>query len=162
VNEGSIHPSSVERFVDRLHDAFSEGDQAADTKVAESGNVQQLQQLYRAIARGDFTPIAAALAEGIELELDGPLEVPISGNWRGRTEVVSAVQRNFAALSEQQAEILAVVAQGDTVVLFAQERGKVRATGMPYHLRWVQLFTFHNETLVRVRGVAAPIRQSQA
>jgi ketosteroid isomerase-like protein len=155
MNEVRIHPTSFERFIGRLHEAFLDGDDAPAGKVVEARNVQRLQEQYRAIARGDFTPVLAGMADGIELELHGPADLPLNGCWRGRAEVGEAMQRNFASLSEQQAEILAVVAQGDSVVLFSQERGKVRATGAPYHLRWVQLFTFQDDKVVRVRGVAA-------
>jgi ketosteroid isomerase-like protein len=157
MNAVSIHQTSVARFIDRLHDAFQEGDEAADGKVTEAGNVRRLQEQYRAIARGDFAPVIASMAQDIELELHGPADLPINGSWRGLAEVTAALQRNFASLAEQQAEILSVVAQGDTVVLFAEERGKVRASDTPYHLRWVQLFTFRDDKIVRVRGVAAPI-----
>jgi ketosteroid isomerase-like protein len=162
MNEVSIHQSSVERFIDRLHDAFLDGDEAANVKATEASNVRRLQEQYRAIACGDFGPVITAMAEGIELELSGPADVPINGHWRGLTDVVAAMQRNFGSLAEQQAEIRSVVAQGDTVVLFAQESGKVRATGMPYHISWVQFFTFRDDKIVRVRGVAAHHSQAEA
>jgi ketosteroid isomerase-like protein len=155
VNEVSIHDTSIERFIDRLHEAFLDGDVAAGGKAVETANVQRLQEQYRAIARGDFAPVIANMAEDIEMDLHGPAEVGINGCWRGLTEVVAAMQRNFATLAEQQAELLSVVAQGDTVTLFVEERGKLRATGISYHLRWVQLFTFRDGKVHRVRGLAA-------
>jgi ketosteroid isomerase-like protein len=161
VNEISIHETSGEQFIDRLHDAFLTGDDAPALKSAEAGNVRRLQDLYRALAQGDFSPLIAALAEDSELHLHGPANVPINGSWRGHAEVVAAVRRNFGMLAEQQAEILSVVAQGDTVVLFAEERGKVRATGLPYHVRWVQLFTFRDNKLVRVQGVTAQLAPTE-
>jgi ketosteroid isomerase-like protein len=161
MNEVRIHETSIERFIDRLHDAFLDGDNASATKVTEADNVRRLQEQYRALAQGNFAPVLAALADDIELELNGPVEVPINGCWHGLVEVSAAMQRNFGALAEQQAEILAVVAQGDSVVLFAREQGKVRATGAPYHLRWVQLFTFRDSKIVRVRGVAAPVAPAE-
>jgi ketosteroid isomerase-like protein len=157
MSEVSIPPASVGRFIDRLHPAFLEGDTTAAGKAAEAGNVARLQEQYRAIARGDFTPVLAQLAEDIEFELHGPPDIPINGSWRGLPDVAAAIPRNFGALAEQEAEILAVVAQGDTVVLLAQEHGKVRATGAPYHLRWAQFFTFRDDKIIRIRGVAAPV-----
>ena len=61
-----------------------------------------------------------------------------------------------------EAEILSVVAQGDTVVLFAEERGKVRTNGSPYLLRWVQLFTFRESKIARLRGVFAHLTPREA
>jgi ketosteroid isomerase-like protein len=157
MSEVSFHPASFERFIDRLHEAFLDGDEAAAAKAAEARNVVRLQEQYRAIARGDFPLALAQMADGVEMELRGPEDVPVNGCWRGLEEVATAMRRNFAALQEQQAEILSLVAQGDTVVLLAQERGKVRATGASYHLRWVQVFTFRDDKLVGIRGVAAKL-----
>jgi ketosteroid isomerase-like protein len=56
-------------------------------------------------------------------------------------------------VEEQQPEILAVVAQGAVVVVTARERGRYRATGRSYDLHWVQLFTFRQGKVVRVREV---------
>lgn len=101
------------------------------------------------------------MADEIEMELHGPKNLPINGSWHGLAEVVAAMQRNFGLLAEQQAEILSVVAQGDTVVLLAEERGKIRATDAPYHIRWVQFFTFRENKIVRLRGVTAPIAPTE-
>jgi hypothetical protein len=49
----SIHPVSHQGFIERLHEAFLDGDNASATKVAEAGNVLRLQEVYRALARGD-------------------------------------------------------------------------------------------------------------
>jgi ketosteroid isomerase-like protein len=153
VSEVSFHPSSHANFIDRLPLAFTEGDNAAGSKAEESANVRLLQEQYRALARGDFGPVLALMAEDVELEMLGPPDVPLSGCWRGRHEVAEAVRRNFGLLQDQQAELLAVVAQGDTVVLHARERGRYRPTGKAYQLHWVQFFTFRAGQLVRLRSL---------
>jgi ketosteroid isomerase-like protein len=155
--EVSIHPASSDRIIDRLHQAFLDGDDASAMKVNEARNVLQLQEIYRALARGDFHPAIALMADGIALELHAPPEVPITGCWRGVAEVTAAMQRNFGSLADQRAELLSVVAQGDTVVLLAEEHGTVRATGTPYRVRWVQFFTFRHDKIVSIRGVAAQL-----
>jgi ketosteroid isomerase-like protein len=132
-------------------------DDQSDLKATEATNVRRLQEQYRAIARGDFQPAIAMMDEAVEFELCISAKVPISGRWRGLAEVNAAMQRNFGSLADQQAELLDVVAQGDTVVLFAEERGKVRATGAPYHIKWAQFFTFRDNKVVRIRGVAAEL-----
>jgi ketosteroid isomerase-like protein len=162
VSEVSIHPTSVARFIDRLHEAFLEEDDAAAAKAAEASNVAALTELYRAIARGDFASALARMADDVELELRGPADVPINGHWRGLADVAAAMRGNFAALAEQQAEVHSVVAQGDVVVILARERGKVRASGAPYCMRWVQDFTFRGDKLVRIRGVSAHLPDAGA
>jgi uncharacterized protein len=160
MSEVSIHDAYGARFVDRLHDAFLDGDPGAASKGAEATNVLRLQAQYRALTQGDFAPLLAALADDVELDLQGPAELPINGRWRGLAEVSAAVQRNFGALEQQQAELLSVVAQGDTVVLFGEERGKARASGASYHVRWAQIFTFRGDKVCQVRGVAALVAPS--
>jgi ketosteroid isomerase-like protein len=157
MSEVSIHPASTARFIDRLHGAFLDGDDAAAAKDTEAENVRRLQEQYRALARGDFEPAIALMADDIELELNMPAEMPFAGTWRGLEAVVSAMQQNFGSLADQHAELHSVVAQGDTVALFAEERGRVRATGVDYHIKWVQLFTFRDGKIVHIRGVAAPL-----
>src|SRR5262245_56773690 len=123
--EVSIHPSSTEHFIDRLHAAFLDGDDASTGKSTEASHVSRLQEQYRAIARGGVSPVIDQMAESSELELHGPTDFPINGTWRGRAEVIAALHRNFGSLADQQVQILTLVAQGDTVVLLAQECGKV-------------------------------------
>jgi ketosteroid isomerase-like protein len=134
-----------------------QGNTGGKSPLRTRGASTMSQEQYRALARGDFQPAIALMAEAVELELHTPADLPISGGWRGVAEVAAAMQRNFGSLAEQQAELLEVVAQGDTVVLFAEERGKIRATGASYHIRWVQMFTFRDDRIVRIRGVAAPL-----
>lgn len=161
VNEVSIHETTTERFIERLTEAFLDGDREANAKSAEAANVRRLQEQYRALARGDFGPFTDAMTDDVELDLRGPEAIPINGCWRGLPEVMEAMQRNFGTLAEQQAEILSVVAQGDLVVLFAEERGKVRTTGTAYHIRWVQLFTFRDSKVARVQGVASSLTRTE-
>lgn len=162
MSEVSIHPTSTERFIDRLHEAFLDEDATSAEKAAEARNVARLTEQYRAIARGDFPLALSQLADDIEFELRGPEDVPINGHWRGLAEVTAAIQSNFGALAEQEAEVHSVVAQGDSVVILAQERGKVRATGLQYHLRWVQVFTFRDDKIARIRGVSAHLPRAEA
>ncbi len=82
------------QFIDRLQDAFREGDDGADGKDAEAENVR----------------------------------------------VVEAARRNSAQIEEQRPEILSVVAQGDTVVVFGRELGRFRPTGREYELHWMHLY----------------------
>lgn len=69
---------------------------------------------------------------------------------RGRAEVI---QRNFALLEDQHPTIETVVAQGEQVVFVGREKGRVRATGRPYDLHLVQVYTFRNGKLVNMHQV---------
>ena len=45
--------------------------------------------------------------------------------------------------------------EGDVVVLFGRERGRIRATGQAYDTEFVQRFTLRRDRLVSVRIIAA-------
>ena len=154
----SIHPQSTERFFDRLA-AVSDPGSAKPAGDAATSNLERLQECYRAIARADFAAVAALTADDVEMELTGPPLVPIAGHWRGRTQVDAATRANYAALADQRAELLALTATGNDVVVFAREQGRVRASGVLYDILWSQQYTFKEGLISRIRGVlAAPFR----
>ena len=153
----SFHPGTTERFIDRLAvGQLPEGLGQRDETVG-AGNLERLQECYRAIARGDFTVMAAIMADDVVMELTGPPLVPVAGRWLGRDQVEAASRANFARLADQRAELLAMAAIEDDVVMFAREQGRVRANGAVYDVLWSQQYTFRGEQIVRIRGVfAAP------
>jgi uncharacterized protein len=148
-----MNPASVGRFIDRLEGAFRADDARSANKEVEAANVRRLQEQYRAILRGDFAFVSDSMADDIDMEMIGPPNLPLVGHWHGRQEVAEAVRNNFAQLENQDPEVLAVVAQGDIVVLFARETGVYRPTGKRYAIHWVQLFTFANGKISRFRGI---------
>jgi ketosteroid isomerase-like protein len=145
--------AGIARMLDRITHAFHEGDPEAGRKQAEAENVRLLREQYDAIARGDFDGAIEMFAEDIEFEILGPERGPFAGRWQGRAEVGDAVRRNFAKVENQEPEIHAVVAQGDTVVIIARECGRIRDTGQHYDVHWVQQFTFRDGKAVRIREI---------
>jgi hypothetical protein len=145
-------------FINRLPEAFHEGDEKATAKRVETDNVRLLQSVYQAISRGDIQAFMDMLAEDIDLEILGPLTVPFLGSWRGRQQVTEAVRTNFAMVQEQQPELQSVVAQGDTVVAVGRERGRYSETGLEYDVQWVQFHTFRGGMLSRIRQLVADTR----
>jgi ketosteroid isomerase-like protein len=143
----------VAQFIDRLVSAFEEDDAGAAVKAAEAANVWRVQESYRAIARGDFPAFLETLSEDVEMEFVGSPRAPFTGRWRGRDEAARAVRDNFFQVEEQHPEIHTVVAQGDIVVVVAQERGRFRGTGRPYETHWVQIFTFRDGKVARFRQI---------
>lgn len=139
------------KLLNDLPRAFAEGDVNATQKQAEMENVRRVQEVYRAIASGNYVAFMDFLSEDIELEIVGPPVIPIVGHWRGKQEVGEAVQQNFALLEDQKPEIQTVVAQGDTVILVGRETGRFRPTGLPYTVHWVQIFTLRNGKAIRFR-----------
>jgi ketosteroid isomerase-like protein len=153
MSQVSFHPTTQSRFIDQLESAFHAGDPESSRKSCETNNVKRLVEQYQAIARGDFQAAIDVWDDEIDFEMIGPPDLFLSGRWRGKQQAAEAVARNFAALEDQEAEVQTVVAQGDTIVVFAREKGKIRATGKTYDCHWVQFFTFANEKVTRFRSL---------
>ena len=137
------------QFIDKLQAAFREGDKNASGKGVEAENVRVIEEVFRAIARKDFEALHALLAEDVTFEIVGS-GGPMAARAQGRERVVEAARGNFAQLEEQRPEILSVVAQGDTVVVVGQERGRYRPTGREYELHWAHEYKLRGGKVVRI------------
>ncbi|WP_422928782.1 nuclear transport factor 2 family protein [Singulisphaera sp. PoT] len=142
---------TMSRFLDRIEQAFAEGDAEVGHKATEAGHVRLTREMYHHIIRGDFESAFRNFHDDIELEITGPEGLPFRGRWRGRDEVSRAILENFSGVEEQQPEIQHVVAQGDTVIVIARERGRFKGPGTDYDLHWAQLFTFRDGKAILIR-----------
>jgi ketosteroid isomerase-like protein len=140
-----------ENFFDDVASAFADGDAHVAQKLIESDHVRCVQLIYHAVARGAFDEMLQLTTDDFTLEIFGPEDSPLVGTWRGRAEVLAAVNRNFAHFAEQTPHVQTVVAQGDTVVVIASEQGKLVATGNPYHVHWVHIFSFAGDRVAKIR-----------
>src|SRR5262245_66062894 len=146
-----MNPSAVLNFISSLSSAFTDNDARVAEKATEAANVALLQELYRLIASGDFAGLVQHLTADSIMEIVGPANVPFVGRWQGAQQVVHQIASNFAHLEDQHPTVDSVVAQGDMIVVQAQEKGRLKATGQAYHLHWVQTFTFKGGKLERFR-----------
>ncbi len=147
-----MNPEAVYRFITRLRPAFEAGDSLAVHKEAERGNVVKVEAMYDAIARVDSEALKNLLAEDVVLEMAGPPDSPTAGRWEGRDQALAGAARNYGRLDNQRPELLTLVAQGDTVVIVARERGCVRATGREYDMPWMHVITFRDGLVSRIYG----------
>lgn len=138
------------QFINRLQDVFREGDENADAKTLEAGNVRTVEEVFRVIARKDFDALRDLLAEDVTFEIVGAGGGPMAGSARGRERVVEAVRGNFAQVEDQQPEVLSIVAQGDTVVVLGKERGRFRPTGREYELHWMHQYKLAGDKVVQI------------
>ncbi len=146
-----MNPAAVDQFIASIRGAFEEGDARAAEKPEEARNVASVQRQYQALARGDLEAFLETIADDIDMEIVGPPGAPMVGRWRGRDQVVEAVCQNFGQVEDQRPEIRTVVAQGDTVMIMARERGRFRHTKREYETHWVQVLTFRDGRVVRFR-----------
>jgi ketosteroid isomerase-like protein len=160
--EAPMNPDPITYFIDALHHGFLQGDELAANKQQEARNVAVLQEVFRAIQRGDFMGLTSFFDDDIELDIVGPEAIPIVGRWRGPQKVAEAARRNFGMLEEQHPEVLSVVAQGDTVVIGGRERGRYQPTGRCYDVHFVYFMTLRDGKIVRVHEVfdSAPMLEA--
>ncbi len=149
-----MNPAAMAKFIDKLPQAFHEGDKSAPAKSAEAENVRLLQKQYSAVAEYDFKTALTFFDKDVELEIHCPPEIPFSGHWKGLDQVAKAMAANFGMVADQHPHIEQLVAQGDTVVLFARETGRYLPTGQMYDVHFVQLFQFRGGKVVRIRQVS--------
>jgi ketosteroid isomerase-like protein len=149
-----MNQTMVKQFIDSLTAAFEAGDAGAAAKTEEAGNVRRLQEVYRAIGRGDFPAAAAAMTDDVEIRMFGPAMFDFIRSATGPEPVLAAMQRNYGLLEDQRPELISVVAQGSRVVVIFRERGQYRPTGQPYELYGTQLFEFRGDRLARYQAFA--------
>lgn len=149
-----MNPEAMDRFIHSILTAFEEGDPHTDEKAVEKMNVQLLKSIYTALAMRDLNGFTQPMSPAMEMEIIAPPELPFSGYWKGREHVIQATLKNFSLLEDQHPEVLSVVAQGDTVIVFAKERGRIKATQKEYEIHWMQRFTFQNGSLIKMTELA--------
>ncbi len=119
--------------------------------MTEQENVAAVQEMYAAFGRGDLPAVLNALSEDVEWLGYGPADIPIYGLRRGRDEVAQFFAA-AGALEIEQFEPQEYIAQGDKVVTVFYERGKVKATGRPYEIHGVDIFTLRGGKIASLRG----------
>jgi ketosteroid isomerase-like protein len=152
----------VARFLDNIHRTFREEDPDVLIKHREEDHVRLIEKLFRHIAQGNLTGVNELLADDVEFELAGACDSPFIKNARGREAVLQALQHNFGQLDNQQPELLAIVAQGNMVMILGREQGKIRSTGRTYDLHWTHWFTLRDGKVRRLFEMfdSEPLRQA--
>lgn len=136
-----------------LGESFAEGDPAHVWRVQETANMELLGQMVQVIAARRFQDLRQHFADDISYEIAVPASLPFVRQASGADDVVAAIAYNFSVLSEQRTEPLAVVCQGDTVMVMARENGRMADTGVPYQALLAQQFTFRGGKLAVFRSV---------
>src|SRR5689334_6156645 len=118
-----------------------------DEANARVRNVRSLQAQIDAIARGDLESFLVNAHEDATLDIYAPPEFPWIRHAKGPGELRRAIEQNFGSVEDQTPELTNVVTEGDTVILFGRERGRVRATGQSYDMEFVQRYQFRDGRL---------------
>ena len=112
--------------------------------MGETANVDLVNQVYAATARGDLEQALALMTDDVTFVVPGPPGVGASGVWRGHDGVRTCFARLKASQDSQGTTIRHVVAQGDKVVVLLRAKATARATGKPLELDIVHFFTIRD------------------
>jgi ketosteroid isomerase-like protein len=109
--------------------------------MAEKDNLELVQGIYSAFARGDMKSVLAPFADGLEFQHPMPQSIwPWAGSRSGRQEL----EEFFAGLSEtveyERLEPRQFITQDDFVAVVLSERTLVRATDVFFEICEVHLF----------------------
>lgn len=146
-------PEAIQRLIADVGRAFLAIDPDAAARPVESGNVRRLLEIYAAVGRSDFAAVVERMTDDVVLTITGTPGHPFNGEWVGKAEVLAALGRNFAMVDGQEVRVLSVVAQRDTVVVIARERGRYRPSGERYEGEWAQVFGFRDGKLESIREI---------
>jgi ketosteroid isomerase-like protein len=127
----------------------------ADTHDAAARHLRSVQQQIDAIGRGDLDGAIANAHADVRLEIFAPPEFQWIREAVGADALRAAIAHNFGSMAEQHPEITSLTAQGDTVVLIGREHGRVKATGAPYRVQFVERFQFRGGRLASITIIAA-------
>ena len=143
----------LDKFSKALGESFAEGDTAHVWRMQETANVELLGRMVHVIAERRFQDLRPHFTDDVSYEIAVPASLPFVRQAAGVDDVVSAIMYNFSVLSEQRTQPLAVVSQGDTVMVMARENGRMADTGVPYQALLAQQFTFRDGKLAVFRSV---------
>lgn len=137
-------------FLDQLVALHRAGDSTATEDAVSTQMVRTICNVYLRLMQGDYVGATDQMTDDFSLEILGPPEIPMTGNWRGKETVAIALEKNFSQLEQQNPQVLGVTSHADAVLVMGRETGRVRATGCDYDVHWVQWFTFRGPLLCRM------------
>ena len=121
---------------------------------AES-RLMTVEEQIKAIAVGDFEAALKQADPDVEFEIFAPQGFPFIRRAKGIAGLRHAIEHNFNVVTDQQPSLLNVVTQGNVVVIFGTERGRLKESGEAYHMEFVHRFTFAGNSLKSIRVIAA-------
>lgn len=132
----------------------------------ENLNVDLVQQQFRALSRNDMETFLNGLSENVTWITPGPPEtLAFAGKRHGREEVAQWYTLLNQLEELQQFEPREFIAQGDTVVVLGRSKIRIKSTEMILETDWVQVYTFHNNTIIQFQqyyDTAAEVAGHQA
>ncbi len=126
--------------------AFSATIENSRTSVQDPQRV--VVAILAAIDANDFETLHAHFTADAELHIYG---FPASeGSWRGRQDVVKAIESNFGMITEQKPHIESVLCQDEVLAIRVHETGLLKSVSRRYEANGVIWFTFEGGQVKRI------------
>jgi ketosteroid isomerase-like protein len=114
-------------------------------------NVKATRVAYEQSARGDLSPLFAAVTD--DFEFVTAAEMPDAGTYRGQ-EARDWVRTYIETFEGYTQEATESIDAGDKVVAAILQRGRPRGSDTPVESRWWQVLTFREGAVARVQMFA--------
>jgi ketosteroid isomerase-like protein len=109
-----------------------------------------VQSMFAAFGAGDLDALLATVHPDSHWTYYGANPTPTRAEFHGEAEVRRFFQRILDRLEMAAFDTDEFVVQGDTVVVFGGEAGKVRATGQPFRNVWTQKYVVKDDRIVEM------------
>lgn len=123
--------------------------------AAVAGDIGTVERQVAAIRNGEYVGAVANAHDDVELQVFAPREFSWTSQARGRAALKAALKHNVGTVEDRRRRVANVLSQGDAVVLFGREQGRIRQTGEAYDIDFVHRLTFRDGRLASVRIIAA-------
>jgi ketosteroid isomerase-like protein len=120
--------------------------------VDEQANVQVVEGMFSALARGDIAGVLDRLSDDIEWRIARPSELPYAGIHRGRDEVARFFQTFGREAEFEIFEPWEYIAKRNKVVVLGHERQRIKATGRVVETDWAMVFALRDGRITRFRN----------
>lgn len=119
--------------------------------MAPRPNLEIVEEAYAAVGQGQIPHLIEMMADDVDIQVPGPLEIPFAGSYRGR----EGAGEFFLALAES-AEVLQFqpteyIAGGKQVVVLGHEQLTARATGRTWDTDWAMVWTIEDGRIAALR-----------
>lgn len=120
--------------------------------MTERQNLQVVKTAFEKLGTQDIDGFMATLADDVEWETPGPVDVlPFAGTHHGKQAVAAWFQKMNELEEVQQFEPEDFMAQGDKVVVLGKSRVRVRATDRVLNDHWFHVYTIRDGHIAHFR-----------
>ena len=117
---------------------------------AASDPTSTVQRMFAAFGAGDLEALVETVHPESRWTYYGANPRLTRAEFNGRAEVRRFFERILERLEMTTFDTDEFVSQGDTVVIFGSEAGRVRATGQPFENEWAQKYVVRDGQIVEM------------